>query len=98
MSIRAERVGAEIKKLLANPIESLGNENEAGLTTVTSVRVSDDLSSAKVYISLYGEDISPGKFISILEREKGLLRGMITSQMRLRKAPDLKFYLDDTLE
>jgi ribosome-binding factor A len=97
MSVRAEKVASTIKRIIAEPISQIAREQDAGMVTVTSVRVTGDLQIAKVYISIYGEKTSPGKFISFLENKQGELRSLIGAKMRLRYTPELRFYLDDTL-
>jgi len=98
MSIRAERVAGEIKKVLSQPISDLARANSAGMATITAVRLSSDLTIAKVYVSLYGKDFPPLQFISILDRAKGSLRSQVGSAIRLRSTPDLKFFIDDTMD
>ena len=98
MSIRSERVSSVIKRVLAKPVSDLAAEHQAGLATVTSVRLSDDLQIAKVYISVFGGKLQPAKFISILEANTGDLRSFVGANVRLRFTPELRFFLDDTLD
>lgn len=98
MSIRTDKVSSLIKRVLAKPITDLANEHKAGLVTVTAVRTSPDLKIAKVYLSIYGNKIAPGSFLDILESEKGKIRHEMAKEVRLRFTPDLKFFLDDTLD
>jgi ribosome-binding factor A len=97
-SIRAEKVGSVIKRVLATAVSGLANRFNAGLVTITSVRLSSDLQVAKVYLSVYGGKMPPVKFLDILEENKGSLRSEVGSQVRLRHTPDLRFFLDDTLD
>ena len=96
MSIRTEKVATEIKKSLAEVISALAREENAGLATLTTVRVSPDLKIAKVYISIYGSKKSPIGFINSLEKKEGWLRHILGSKIRLRFTPELRFYIDDT--
>jgi ribosome-binding factor A len=98
MSIRAEKVASVIKRSLAEPISRIASENSAGLVTITSVRLSNDLQVAKVYLSIYGGKMSPGKFMPVIEERVGALRSHIGKQIKLRFTPELRFFLDDTLE
>jgi ribosome-binding factor A len=98
MSIRTEKVASLLKRVLAAPINELARESAAGLVTVTAVRLTPDLHLAKVYISCYGGKITNTAFISVLEGKKGELRSLVGSQVRLRLTPDLRFYIDDTLD
>lgn len=98
MSIRSEKVAAEVQKTLAAPVASLAEEFGAGLATITSVKMSPDLQIAKVYLSLYGKNYSIGDFIKRLEARSGELRSFVGSKVRLRRSPELRFYPDDTLD
>lgn len=98
MSIRAEKVGSTIKKELAEPISRLGTELLKGLITLTSVRMSPDLQIAKLYISVFGKSVSVGEAIETLENNASFLKQIIAKKLRLRYVPELKFYLDDTLD
>jgi len=97
MSIRAEKVASEVKKFLVSPISDLASEHSAGLATITAVRLSKDLQIAKVYLSVYGGKISPPKFIEVLEDNNKQIRYHIAAKLRLRRVPELRFFLDDTL-
>lgn len=98
MSIRTEKVASLLKRVLAAPINDIAKEFNAGLVTVTAVRLSPDLHLAKVYISCYAGKIPNTEFIGILENKKGELRSLVGSEVRLRLTPDLRFYIDDTLD
>jgi len=55
MSIRTEKVASVIVEALSDPLRKIASEINAGLITVTSVKMSPDLQIAKVYISCIGE-------------------------------------------
>ena len=99
MSIRTEKVASVIKRILAEPIRGLAAEYIPGaLVTLTSVRISKDLRIASIYISIYGKNASPGDFLTRLEDKKGMLKAAVNSGARLRFTPELRFFLDDTLD
>ena len=98
MSVRTEKVAAEIQKSLAEVISGIAREENAGLVTLTTVRVSPDLKIAKLYISIYGSQKSPVGFINSLEKKQGWLRHILGTKIRLRFTPELRFYIDDTLD
>lgn len=98
MSIRTERVGKELQKALARPLSDLASEISAGFLTVTTVRMSPDLRLAKVYISLFGGKISPAQAMTLIETRAKEIRRTVASAIRLRYMPELRFFLDDTLD
>lgn len=97
MSIRSEKVASTIKRILAEPVSRLGAESTKGLVTLTSVRISPDLQIAKLYVSVFGKNSSVGDAIEELENKAGELRHILSKNIRLRFTPELKFYVDDTL-
>lgn len=98
MSIRAEKVASVIKRALSEPVSTIARENSAGIVTVTTVKLSPDLQIAKVYISVYGKKYSSAEFVQILDNRKGELRKIVGNSVRLRTTPDVKFFIDDTLD
>lgn len=72
---------------------------QKGLLTVTDVKVSPDLSLARIYLSFIGVKDSL-KAVENIENSHGAIRGELGNNLRnsLRKIPELQFYLDDTAE
>lgn len=99
MSIRIEKVQSEIKKVLAGHINEIAIEHFRGkLITITSVVVSKDLSIAKVYLSVYGGKDSPMEVVHFMEENASQVRAFLGRNIRLRITPEVKFFLDDTLD
>lgn len=98
MSVRAERVASEIQKVLSEPISEFARQNNAGLATITNVRMSPDLQYAYIYISVFGGKISPQTFLNLVEQEKSTFRQIVGAKVRLRMTPELRFFIDDTFE
>jgi len=68
-----------------------------GLITIISVKVSPDLKVAKVYLSVLEKD----KREAALEKIKsasGYIRSELASRIRIKFVPELKFFIDDTLD
>ncbi len=60
---------------------------------VTRVKVSPDLQFADVRFTLPDEK-PPGKAMSALNRSKGILKRVVSQQVRLRRMPEFRFHLD----
>lgn len=69
-----------------------------GFITVVDVRVSEDLKSAKVYISIYGSDEEQKHTLEALKRSKGYIKFLLGKRVTLRYIPELTFSLDDSFE
>ena len=68
-----------------------------GFLTITNVKVSPDLKSAKIYISVFEKE----KREFVLEKVKaigGFIRSELASRIRIKFVPELKFFIDDTLD
>ena len=99
MSIRTERVAGELQKALAGPLQRIAEDLSAGFVTVTEVRMSPDLQVARVYLSVFGGHRTPGDVLAHIEKEEaGRLRHHIAKAVRLRYVPQLRFYIDDSLD
>ena len=69
------------------------------LISVTVVRISSDLSIARVYVSVFPDDLAENILKQITDNT-GKIKYELGNKVRnqLRKIPDLKFFIDDTLE
>jgi ribosome-binding factor A len=97
MSIRTERIAAQLKRDLGPMLQKY---QRGSMITVTTVRVSDDLMVAKIYLSIYApEGNNEAVFEYILESATEI-RTELASLIRhqVRRIPELHFHLDDTAE
>src|SRR4051812_11643385 len=98
MSIRTERVAGEIQQALAHLFQTEFADVTDGMITVTKVRMSPDLGSGRVYLSLLGGTLAPERTIQAIKLEVPHIRAAVARRIRLKFVPDLHFYLDDTQE
>ena len=99
-STRQLKVAREIQKDLAELIRAKGMGAFGGaLVTVSEVRVSPDLSVAKVFISVFPSE-KQGPVMQLLQESNRALRGelghLVSKQFRI--VPELSFFLDTTLD
>ena len=67
---------------------------------VSAVRMTDDLSIARVYVRVL-EEIGPERqeaVVSALDRATGFLRRELGQRLQLRHVPSLEFYWDDVVD
>ena len=69
------------------------------MVTVSEVRISPDLSIAKVFVSIFPSDRAP-QVMKMLEDEKRTIRGELGRKVasQLRIVPEIDFLLDTTLD
>ena len=95
---RADRVNALLQRELGTLIsEELGDPRIA-FSTVTAVEVTDDLRSAKVHVSVLGDEVKIASTMKALEEAKAYLRRELGSRTDLRFVPELTFFSDRTAE
>ena len=68
------------------------------MTTVTGVRVTEDLKFAKVYISVLGDEETRSAAFAALKAAAGHIRGALASRLDLRITPQLLFERDDSMD
>ncbi|HCY73445.1 MAG TPA: 30S ribosome-binding factor RbfA [Rikenellaceae bacterium] len=99
-STRQLKVGRELQRDLAEILRSRGMAAFGGaMITVSEVRVSADLSVAKVYVSIFPSEKQQAVMEQLKEENKrlrGELGRMVAKQLRI--VPELDFYLDTTLD
>ncbi len=98
MSLRAQKVANEIRKALSLPMDDFARQNGGGLLTITNVIMSPDLSIAKVYLSVFASKLSHEEIVSRALAESFRFKRAITTQLRLRIVPELRFYIDSSLD
>lgn len=69
------------------------------MITVTTVNVTSDLSYAKVYLSIFGVQ-DKDKVVQEVNTKTRAIRGLLGNRIRhqMRVIPELRFYLDDSLD
>lgn len=98
MSLRATRVGEQMKKELGEIIGRKIKDPRIGFVTVTDVEVTGDLQQAKVYISVLGDNEQRQNTLNGLAKAKGFIRSEIGQRIRLRKTPEITFEFDESVD
>ena len=99
-STRQKKVSRLIQKELADIFLKRGNEFGHGkLVSITRVRVSPDLSFAKVYISIFPAT-NQNDILHSMQEHSSKIRFELGQKVRsqLRIVPDIAFHIDDSLD
>lgn len=94
---------AKIARLIQKELSEIFRRQTAlaggTLITVSTVRVSPDLSIAKAYLSIFPPEKAPAILANIRTQQK-TVRYELAQAVRqiLRKCPELQFYADDSLD
>jgi ribosome-binding factor A len=99
MSQRTERVARSVQEALGELLPTIKDPRvtEAGFITITHVRISPDLSQARVLVSLFeGSEEKRNDLIKGLDRSRGFLEREIGRRLHAKRVPHLTFVLDET--
>ena len=98
ISQRAQRVGDQIQKELADLLAHAVKDPRVGAITVTFVEVTADLSHATVHVTHLAGREHATKVIDALERTAGFLRRELAHRFGMYSVPQLHFAYDDSIE
>ncbi len=97
-SIKNNRINMEVQRELGTLIRELKDPRIAVMTTVVAVEVATDLKTAKVFISVLGDDEAKAETMEGLKSAKGFLRKELAHTINLRNTPELEFVYDESIE
>ena len=96
---RHERIGGEIRQEISAMLAGeLKDPRLAGLATVTEVRVTPDLKRARVFVNVQGTDEEQENALAGLVSAAGFIRHELSERLRMRRAPEISFALDNSEE
>ena len=87
----------DVAIILLKLLKSSGENNV--LSSVTKVKISPDLSLAKIYVSIFPVLQAPS-ILKLIGNNKNSIRRSLGELIKnqVRRIPDLAFYIDDSLE
>jgi len=97
-STRTARVARQVQQELSQILEEQLKDPRVGMVTLTSVQMTPDLRLARVYFSRLGDPKERQEAKAALEHAAGFLRRELGQRLRLRYLPELRFFIDDSLE
>jgi ribosome-binding factor A len=99
-STRQNKISKQIQKDLSEIIAPFSRNLLPGkMVTITKVRVTPDLGLARIYISIFPSDKSQDA-VDVLNLHLAPMRNELGRKIRhqVRIIPELKFFLDDSLD
>jgi ribosome-binding factor A len=97
-SRRPEQVGETLRQVITDALARQVRDPRVGFVTVTAVLVSNDLSHARVMVSVPGEDATKNRALEGLQSAAGFLRSRAAKSLTTRSVPALHFELDRGLQ
>ncbi|MER7205479.1 30S ribosome-binding factor RbfA [Streptosporangium sp. NPDC000239] len=91
---RARKIADRIQQVVAEMLERRIKDPRLGFVTVTDARITNDLSEATVFYTVFGSEAERADSAAALESAKGLIRSEVGRQTGLRHTPTLTFTHD----
>jgi len=97
---RQKQIGGLIQEEINTIFQRLGlSFIEGGMVSVSSVKVTPDLLEVRIYLSIYNAPDKKAVLKKIEERHWEIKKELAARvKHQLRRMPELKFFLDDTLD
>jgi ribosome-binding factor A len=94
---RHERLQDELRRAVGQILTVDSQDPRLSLVSVTRVRLSRDLSLAKVYVSHLGNEQSHQEMLAALQGARGFVRSVLAGRVRMKRVPELVFRHDSSL-
>ena len=98
MSRRTLQVAELLREELSDIIRREVSDPRVGFFSVTEVEVTEDLRSARVFISVLGTDKEREETLTALRSAASFIRFHLKPRLRTRSIPDLEFRDDRSME
>jgi ribosome-binding factor A len=95
---RLDRLSEEIRREISAILAEDVKDPRLSMVSVTRIEVSNDLGSARVLISVLGDEKKQEEAMQALERARGFVRTELSNRIRLRQTPEISFKLDKSIE
>ncbi len=89
-----ERMGEALREEIETIVEGELGDPRIGLVSVSSVLMAEDSRSARVYVTVEGDEEEAKDSLEGLTAAVGYIRREVAQRLRLRRPPELYFQLD----
>jgi len=95
---RLDRVNQLIREEISMLLQRELKDPRLGFVTVTHVETSPDLRTAKVFVSVLGDEAKWTASLTALASARGFVRNWLRQHLDLRQTPELDFRADRSME
>ena len=89
------RINEVLRKVVGSAISTELEDPRIGFVTVTTVDTSPDLRSARVYVSVLGDEAEREATLAALASSHALLQAAVAREIRIKRTPTLTFHYDE---
>jgi len=95
---RSERVAGHIQKVLADMLQKSVKDPRLEMATITGVKMSRDLKTARIYFITAGGLKSSAEAVEGFRSAIGFVKRTLGQNLGLRYMPELKFFYDESFD
>ncbi len=95
---RVVKVERQVQEIIAQFLIRGFRTPKGGLITVSRVIMPADLRSAKVFLSIFGENIDKDEVLELIQERSFEFQKYLASELKARYCPKLSFWLDESTE
>lgn len=97
MSIKIERINSNMIKEISYLLQTEVKNPNIKFVTITDVKVTNDLSYAKVYFTVLNEEYKK-ETLQALKQASGFIRKKLCDRIDIRHMPELEFIFDESIQ
>lgn len=97
MSIKIERLNNSFLENISQIIRTEIRDERISFVTVTGVKITNDLSFAKVYVTVLNDN-ERNNIIKLLNKASKFIERELAKRVEIRKMPNITFVYDESLE
>jgi ribosome-binding factor A len=86
-----------VRQIISEALLAKVQDPRIGIVTVTGVRVSPEFDTARVYVSVLGDEAARRASLDGLRSAAPFLQSLLGKEIRMRRVPRLKFVYDDSV-
>lgn len=95
---RSQRVAELLREEISNIITKELKDPKIGITTVTHIKLANDLKSARVFVQVSGDQKVRKTSLVRLDGAKNWIRGELGNRLDLKYIPTLTFQYDSSID
>ena len=96
MSVKIDRLNNTFMEEISKIIHEEIKDKDVKFVTITEVKITNDLSFAKVYFTSLSDDRK--KVLDALNKASGFIRSELCNRVKIRKMPEIHFVYDESIE
>jgi ribosome-binding factor A len=87
-----------VRRIVSEAILTKLQDPRIGFVSVTGVRISKEFDTAKVYVSVLGDEAARKETLTGLRSAAPYLQSQLARGLRMRRIPRLRFIYDDSVD